>query len=390
MPTVGWIIEGAVERIEESRDSLEGNRHPIIACPYPGCQRQFENSDELSQHLGLEHPLNIPILQIRSHSMPSEFTVRSSFNPSDVTLLNCTACEVRFDVGEVQSVTPTRVPALLAAQRTSTCELRLINQRAIDQNQANAKFVATFRIPNERALQAIDKEFVRRLAIEHPRIADVEAFRTACPDDAAAQVYAAALGDYVIGLAIKERHPDAHVYSDFENYREKFSAAIAVLKEFPRAVALAVTAAIRFNMNNFSVAPSAHLPVLNSAFLFFGAIAAGKAPHTHPAAPSDQSAPICPVDIATHRILEATQRATTDRVPHPMVADDLDSLSRRKPLSEYDAAKIQVLRAYVLARLGRLEEAEAQLRRLQFTTPFESWAKSQLESPMPYGNPATK
>jgi hypothetical protein len=153
---------------------------------------------------------------------------------------------------------------------------------------------------------------------------------------------------------------------------------------------LAVTAAISFNTNNFSVAPSGHLPVLNSAFLFFGSVAAGNEPRTHSAAAGTQSAPICPVDITTHRILEATQRATTDRTPHPMVADDLDSLSRRKPLSEYDAAKIRAVSAYVLTRLGKSEEAESQLRRLQFTAPFESWAKSQLESLTLHGNPATK
>lgn len=390
MPTVGWIFEDAAERIGESLDSLEGDRHPVVACPYAGCGRQFENSDELLQHLGLEHPLNIPVLQIQSHTMPSEFSVRSAFSASDVALLNCTACEVRFDAGEIQSIAPARLPKLLAAQCSSTCELRLMNERVLDRHQAIAKFAVRFRIPTEQTLQAIDDEFVRRLAIEHPRIADVEAFRTACPDDAAARDYAAALGDYVIGLAIKERHPDAHVYSDFENYREKFSTAIAVLKEFPRPVALAVTAAISFNTNNFSVAPSAHLPVLNTAFSFFGEIAAGNKPRTQSAAAGTQSAPICPVDITTHRILEATQRATTDRTPHPMVADDLDSLSRRKPLSEYDAAKIRAISAYVLTRLERLEEARSQLARLQFTSPFESWAKSQLESLTPHGNPVTK
>jgi hypothetical protein len=390
MPTVGWIFEDAVERIGESLDSLESDRHPVVACPYPGCGRQFKSSDELLQHLGLEHPVNIPVLQIQSRSMPSEFSVRAPFSPGDVALLNCTTCEVRFDAGEVQNITPVRLRELLAAQRSSICELRLINERARDRNQAAANFAARFRIPTEQALRAIDDEFVRRLAIEHPRIADVETFRTACPDETAAHEYAAALGDYVIGLAIKERHPDAPVYADFETYKEKFAGAIAVLKEFHRPVSLAVTAAISFNTNNFSVAPSGHLPVLNSAFLFFGSVAAGNEPRTHSAAAGTQSAPICPVDITTHRILEATQRATTDRTPHPMVADDLDSLSRRKPLSEYDAAKIRAVSAYVLTRLGKSEEAESQLRRLQFTAPFESWAKSQLESLTLHGNPATK
>jgi hypothetical protein len=73
-----------------------------------------------------------------------------------------------------------------------------------------------------------------------------------------------------------------------------------------------------------------------------------------------------------------------------MIADDLDSLSRRNPLSEYDAAKIRAIFAYVLIRLGHFEKAESQLRRLQFTAPFELWAKTHLESLTPHGNPASK
>jgi hypothetical protein len=261
MPTVGWIFEDAVERIGESLDPPDRNP-PIVACPYPGCGRQFTNSDELAQHLGLEHSLKIPHLLIHSRSMPSEFSVRAALNPKDVALPYSTACEVRLDAGEVHRVAPNRLLELLAAQRSSICELRLINERALDHNQAIADFVIRFRIPTEQMLRVIDDEFVRRLATEHPRIEDVEVFRTACPDDAAARDYASALGDYVVGLAIKERHPDAPVYADFETYKEKFAGAIAVLKEFHRPVSLAVTAAISFNTNNFSIAPSANLPVL--------------------------------------------------------------------------------------------------------------------------------
>jgi hypothetical protein len=389
MPTVGWIYEDAVERFGENPYPPERNEHRDVSCPYPGCERHFKNLDDLLQHLGLDHPLNIPVLQIHSRTMLTEFSVRVAFNASDFTLLNCTACEFRCDGGTPQKVTPARLPALLAAQRSSTCELRLFNERALDNNLAIANFVASFRIPSDQALNAIDNEFSRRFAIEHPRIADVEAFRSVCPDEVAAQDYAAALGDYVIGLAIKERHPDAGVHLEFEHYKEKFAAALAVLKEFRRPVAHAVTAIINFNLNSFSVAPSARLPALKNAFCFFSAIADGNDPPVMSATAEPQSAPVCPVDITTYRILDAARRLTAERTPHPLVADDLETLSQREPLSEYDATKIRVLSAVAYARLGEMEKMERHLRALQFNYLFSKWAQPRLNLHLTHGNLAS-
>ena len=153
----------------------------------------------------------------------------------------------------------------------------MVNERVIDDNRATEHFTARFRIPSADALNGIDKEFVRRLAVEHPRMADVDSFRAACPTEPAAQDYAGALGDYVIGLAIKERHPDAGVYLEFEHYKEKFAAALAILKDFRRPVARTVAAVINFNLNNFCFLPAAaRLPMLSAAFALFRAVANGE------------------------------------------------------------------------------------------------------------------
>jgi hypothetical protein len=195
------------------------------------------------------------------------------------------------------------------------------------------------------------------------------------------------LGDYVIGLAIKERHPDAGVHLGFEHYKEKFTVALEILKHFRRPVARAVSAAINLNLNNFAVmTTSSRLPVLSTAFALFRAIVSGKEPPPQASEANSSRAPVCPVDIVTHRILKAAQRLTSERKPHPMVAADLEELARWVPLSEYDAAKIHVLCAIVHTRLGDIENANRHRRAIQFNFLFEKWAQAGLETPLPHGN----
>jgi hypothetical protein len=389
MPTVGWIQEDANDRFLEGRYPPEQQEPPVIPCPY--CHRTFPASDELFIHLGLDHPLDIPVMQVQSQPVLTEFAVRAVLDAADFALLNSTSCELRKDGGAPRKVSLSRLPALLAAERSSTCELRLVNERALDHNTATVRFVARFRIPTDAALNTIDKEFVRLLAVEHPRLADVDTFRRVCPDEDAAQDYAGALGDYVIGLAIKERHPDAGVHLEFEHYKEKFTSALAVLKDFRRPVARAISATVNFNLNNFTVTPvSSRLPALNTAFGFFRAVAAGKEPPSQPAEQAPRLTSVCPVDIVTHRILDAAERLTSERKPHPIIAAGLDELARWEPLSEYDSTKIRVLSAIAHARLGETEKTQQQLRSLQFNFLFGKWAQAGLEIPLPHGNTAAQ
>jgi hypothetical protein len=389
MPTVGWILEDAVERFWENPYPPEHYVAPAIPCPY--CQRHFTSSCELFDHLGLNHPLGIPVLMVQSQTMPSEFSIRTVLEAADISALNCTSSEIRKNGGAWRSLPFSRMVALLAAERSSTCELRLVNERVIDDNRATEHFTARFRIPSADALNGIDKAFVRRLAVEHPRMADVDSFRTVCPNEAAAQDYASALGDYVIGVAIKERHPDAGAYLEFEHYKGKFTAALAVLEDFHRPVARTVSAVINFNLNNFRSPPIAsRLPVLNAAFVLFRAVAKCKEPPAHSLVAEPQRADVCPVDIFTHRILSAAQRLMSSRKPHPMLGDELDELAGRQPLSEFDAAKIHVLAAIARLRLGDAAEAERHLRALQFDYLFRSWALEKLDQHFPHGESDTR
>jgi hypothetical protein len=378
MPTVGWIQETNIERYWEHPYPPERYEPPAIPCGY--CGRIFSSSDELGRHLGLDHPLSIPILHVRAQPAASELSIRTPVQPNDIALLNCTACVISKNGGESKPITPKRLVTFLATERSSRCTLTLVNERSLDGSQAAAQFIVRFSIPSQDALNAIDKEFIDRFAqTEHPRIADVEGFRAACPSERPAQEYASALGDYVIGLAVKERHPEGGALLEFEHYKEKFTGALGVLKQFHRPVARAVTSVIDFNLNNFAASPApTKLHNLGAAFSFFQAIAQGQGPAGF-SRTSSRHTSICPVDIVTHRILDAAQRLSSTRKPHALLAAELEELSRWQPLSEYDTTKIQVMSAAAHLRLGNPTAAEHHLRALRFNFLFGGWAQARLD-----------
>jgi len=377
MPTIGWIQETAVERFLTGTEAITVDSTPRYACPH--CDRRFFNSDELLTHLGLDHPLSIPALVIDSTMAASDVSVRRKIALSAFRIHNCTSCGLSKNGGAFQSISPSDLPKFLAGERSSTCELRLVNDRSIDHGRAATTIRLSFRIPDEASLKTIDAEFVRHLAVEHPRLSDVDLFREKCPDSPAELEYASALGDYVIGLAIKERHPDAGAHLDFENYKPKFASALAVLQEFPRLLARSIASLIQFNFNNFSgCVPPPQVPELAIAGTFFQHLATGTQELGSVREVPERTESICPVDIVTHRILRSARKLSSGPRPHPMVAAELEELLQWQPLSEYDGIKARTLCAYAHLRLGNKDAAERHLRRLQFSPPFDQWAQTQL------------
>lgn len=375
MPTLGWIQETAVERYLVGTEQPLFDPNPSVPCPH--CERLFFTVDELSEHLGIDHPLSIPIILIGVRTAGKDNVVRQKPEKGAFRVLNCTSCTLSKNGEAVARVDPSQLPSLLSAERSSICDIQLANERTEDRNVASASIRIAFRVPDSKALGVIDTEFVRRLAVDHPRLSDVDDFRRSCPQSPAAIDYASALGDYVIGLALKERHPDAGVFLDFEDYRSKFTSSLNVLQGFSRPVAQSVAATIRFNFNDFSTAP-AQVPDLAGAREFFRSILHESATTSAPEGGEIPHESICPVDIVTFRILGLACKLRSGQVPHPLLLKDLDELVRWEPLSEYDGLKVRALAAIANQRLGRMDDAIRDLRRLQFTVPFDRWAQSQL------------
>ncbi len=129
MPTVGWIQETNIERFWENPYPPERNEPPKFPCDY--CARVFPSLEDLDRHLGIGHPLSIPLLHVRAQPAVSDFSIRTTFQPNDVVILNCTACWISKDGGAMKSMTQKGVASFLAAERSSRCVVTLINERSL-------------------------------------------------------------------------------------------------------------------------------------------------------------------------------------------------------------------------------------------------------------------
>lgn len=323
MPTFGWIQEDAIERFWENPYPPDKNDPPEFPCPY--CSKVFTATDALHEHLGLAHPIDLPVLRLRSREIGTELVIRTEVDLADVQLLNCTHSRFAWNHGRSAVVGVGRVPALFASQASAVLDLILSNRRKIDHNDATIEITVQFRIPKLESLNRIDGLFVTDLAVEHPSMSDIDSFRRECPSEPESTEYAGALADYAIGLAIKEGHPESGTRSSFQDYKEKFATALEILREFRRPVPNAVASVIAFNLNNFSNPPLVKgLAALGEAFSFYRDLATGHEPEiaNSPETVRDVQA-ICPVDIVTHRILDLLPKVTATRRPHPLILAEL-------------------------------------------------------------------
>jgi hypothetical protein len=231
----------------------------------------------------------------------------------------------------------------------------------------------------------IDAHFMRTLVLEELTYSDLERFEAGLPVDAPAREYGGALGDYALGIILKERRSLPHARIRFEEFAVKMRTALETLRPFHRPVALAVSSSIRFNLNDFHDNGIATATELEAVLWFFRSITGesvtGKT--LNPVAPVPQVSSmraICPVDQVSHRLLFASNHLSGGEKLSP---DDLHELQKLTgsvtPISEQDLAKIHVICAEGYLRLTRASDALPHLRAIQFDPSFKDWAQRHLE-----------
>src|ERR1051326_7734769 len=247
MPTVGWKLETAEERYWEHVPAP--TPEPAFLCPY--CPERFMDGAKYQEHLGLDHPLELPAMIVGGGALLSEIIIRRPITARDVHIANATACHTRRIGEHERAITAHDLAELLSGETCSRWEIRLTNRRVVDQEEAERRYLIDFRIPAEKELNQVDKQFIRCLAVDKPRHEDLDRFFTGCPPSAVVQDYVGALGDYVLGIIVKEEGHAIHAPLGFEEFRAKYESSREVLRHFDRPVARAVTACVDFNLNNF-------------------------------------------------------------------------------------------------------------------------------------------
>lgn len=392
MPTVGWIYEDAVERCWDGQPRIA---HiplppPVFVCTW--CGRTFSSPEKLRSHFSLEHPLELPTLSVQGQPLLRKSTLRAPIVETDVELLHCSRCEVQINGAAWHRLTLAQFRTQFAQPRNAAWNVRLIHERSADNSTTTVEYHIQFLIPDSIDLDAVDAQFIRTLALEELTDSDLNAFQDSLPIDAPTREYAGALGDYALGIMLKERRRLPRAPIGFEEFAIKMRSALEILRLFYRPLALAISSSIRFNLNDFHDYGTATATELEAALVFFRSVTG----ETAFGAPATWAAPtrgmvsrraICPIDQISHRLLSACGCLSTGGDMSLAELNDLRQLTRSMtPLSEQDLAKVHVICAEGYLRLDQPSDALLHLRAIQFNPSLKDWAQHRLEDVATYGN----
>jgi hypothetical protein len=381
MPTVGWIQETAIDRYwERGGDGVAYTITPTTySCPF--CATIFETAVARATHISVHHPLERPVLFIRSRAVESEFAVRTSLRVQDVSCANCQAVNLVLDGQSVPGLEPKLFTQQLTSRKQGFYEVTLENRRTIDGARSRAKYLIRVAIPKESSLSSIDGAFVRHLAIDHLGMTSVRRFGEACARITDAVDYLDALANYAIGVLIKDQDTASGATLPFAAFLDKFQAAIVILSDYPRPVAQTVAACIRFNLNDFSkfYSPTG-VELLDEAMAVLRHLAGASMapPRTDKKTHGKIILPACPIDRRTNELLALFAESRSAPRLSVETVHKFESVIEAGTTSDLDRVKHQAILADAALRCGDVDSARLPLRALANDHSFGPWASSQL------------
>ena len=383
MPTMGWILENAEEKFWANQSRISGTIPPLVF-PCSICDVEFKSPERLREHFRLKHPLELPKLYIGNEAQLSETVIRTPITSDDIELVQSTRCKVQIDGGPWQPLTLDELRIQLTETRDSSWLLRLINERAIDDSHAAFDCRIRFRIPDIDELNRLDQQFVKLLVKDQIDHSDLDQFEAAMPNEIAAREYGGALGEYALGILLKEGDVIPRSTLSFEEFVTKMRGALNVLSRFDRPVALAVCSIIRFNLNDFNHYGDVPAAEIDTSLCFFRNIRDNNQDSLNiisPHPPTMVRHEICPVDHITGHIFSSCMRLIRNGKLSLTELESLRKLTRgNNPVSEQDHTKIHVLCTYGYFHLGRMTEAREHIRHFQFDYSFKAWATNVLDA----------
>jgi hypothetical protein len=384
MPTLSWIVETVIDRDAEARHVLRAPVPIVVRFPCKACGRSFSSSAELANHVSRAHPLELPSLYLRGQPLLRESVIRTPLQESDVHLVQCTSCRVRADAGRWREYSVTDFRRKLVQYESGTWDVDLIHERTTDGSRADAQYHIRFRIADPAKLDAVDQLFADTLLREGLTHSDLHQFQKGLPSDAAAREYGAALGNYVLGILLKERQVPIRSQLGLEEFAAKMRTALDVLQLFQRPLALAVCSSIRFNLNEFASDLTGAAVEVETGFTFFRSLgleesSESEGPNVARGHKQTSHTAICPVDQISHRILAVCGRLLAGEQSCSDL-EDLLAATNEGAISEQDLVKIRVICAEGYLRLGYEADALPHFRAVQYAPVFREWARRHLTS----------
>lgn len=384
MSYIDWILERNLELRGQFLDSscpIDPEPPPTFSCPF--CPVVLASKAELLRHTRTGHPLELPLLLLDGRPARTEEVFRSTFDPADIDLANCTRIEIAIGAGRFQEVDKPQLDEVLRRQSGSMARIRLTNERSNDQMQAERVHRLIFRIAPLDELRAIEASFISSMQDLPISVSAARTFWETAREfwnHAASGEYANALSNYLIGLAIKQGDPEAN-HLGFERFKYKLMEASAVLRQLDLPLACGLTGIICLNLNDFGDwrSKATAFPGLQAAGTFFhnpGEALGGERRKPRSAIGTMSQ---CPVDDLTERIVEATLMILEGRASTPALQSLLPPLLKWSPLSEYDRQKLHVLMAATHLANGCIQSATPHLRSLRADVNFGGWAAGVFE-----------
>ena len=309
--TIGWIYEGDQDRWYET---VGHGEHQIqtgpVLCTCAICEKQFPDSDALSRHFSLEHPIERPILLIDNHEPLHSELIASPIRPNAVAALGCTEIRLSVDGQPDVLVSPDTLAKELATQRCAHARVELINRRAVDGASTETRYELSIRVPDSTNLRKIDDGFVRHLANDSLNMGSIRRFCEEFEDIYGEMDYINGLVSYAKAVLTKDHTPESGITLPFAAYADHLRQSIRVLSLYSTPLAKLLTRVIRLNLNEFAMSERrTGAPALDRTYEIFSRLAYGvdlegisKLERRSPTIPA------CPTDSVTERIIALTGR----------------------------------------------------------------------------------
>lgn len=380
MPTLGWVLEGDIERFLTGTTQIDGIRTthvPRHACPF--CHAGFEQPNDLSDHLAQAHVGQRPFIHLAGAEPGRHETIRQTYSPAAIKLFNCTDVHLSFD-GQYFFDSDKKTIEGHFAKARGRMWLSLENRFDKAAEPIRTDYDIRFRAPGLEHLANVERAFVQILGRSDPTVADVDQFIASCPPGAVTE-YVDAMANYVLGILIKDGDPASGVRGT-RDCRPKLNGALRAFQAFDRPLPNLLATVIRFCENDFSRwwEPSgvARLDAVNR---WLGPLTAksGSVYAAFDAECAGTETPVCPIDNGSDTVIFRAEQllgvvrwgeSLSSQLRHDVESNDWDRL---------DQLKVAALWASRAIALGKPEHAFEPLGMLEGDHCFGRWAEAALE-----------
>lgn len=330
------------------------------------CTEELDSPEQLRKHRFEAHRRAQPVLFFRGRQLGrTPRIITKSAKGSDFVLGNCTTASING--------VPVAIKDLSSRLASLSNDTALVSLSNVD---LSAEFEFVFAIASEADLDGVEREFQAFADGRSLNRSTIDAFSEACRSYSSAAHYYDGICQYLYGVLIKERSPQASLA--FEQYLNKFTQASHALADYDRRLARTVRALVSFHFNQFSDAV-AQLP--NSGLALVAARFSNWVEGV------DQTR----VESSTRRkrvstledtLSDATCKAILEvaLVPNLQASENIDrikSLLESKP-PPLDQVKLEILLAESQLAAGHFENARRTARQLVNDPGTMRWAERMI------------